>query len=197
MNLFYKVPNKELLNCRVELFTERGLPALIKNGFSESPFSGAWFGQPDHGDRIYELCRISEGSRLDMVTVAILGGERWIQPKLNIFRLHPIVECLEQLQGVDGIQFGMPPNSRTAMRLAPPPILIYRHYGWYRSPPYKLGSFYTRSGLRRRLGQLGNILENDLENIDTFVKMWMAKHAPLLTDWEGHAIEPIEPGSID
>ena len=184
MSLFYKVSDKELVKLKNNVFTERGIPALIKNGFSQSPFSTSWFGKDDLGGYTYDFCRISDGSRLEWIFVDISKGDRWVQLDLNIFRLHPTVVSIEQLKDVGGLQFHLPPNSITEMRLEPPDGFIFVGL-----PQHKIRSFFTKAGLERRLRQLGDLLQNDLENIDSFVERWVEEHGPLDTDWEGHVIK--------
>ncbi len=183
MSLFYKVSDKELVRLRNDIFLARGIPTLIQNGFIRSPFSTAWFGKDGAGGYSYEICRISDDSRLDMIFVYINKGDRWIQPHLNIFRLHPKVNSIEQLKDVDGLQFHLPPNSKTLTRLAPERGLIFA-----RLSQHKIRFFYSRASLERRLKKLGDLLETDLNNIDSFALRWMAENKLQITDWNGKAV---------
>lgn len=180
MSLFYKVSDRELVKLKNDIFKERGIPALTQNGFSRSPFSTGWFGKNDAGGYSYEFCRVGDESRLDMILVYINKNDRWVQLHLNIFRLSPNVNSIEQLKGVDGLQFHMPPNSSSLSRITAPRGLIFAGF-----PKHKIRFFFSRAGLKSRLERLGNLLENDLKNIDSFVLQWIGERKPLTTDWKG------------
>lgn len=180
MSLFYQVSEKELVTLRDDVFQKRGMPALVQNGFVRSPFSTSWFGKNDTGGYTYEFCRIANGSRLDMVLVHINRRDRWVQLHLNVFRLYPEVTAVAQLEGEDGLQFHLPPNSATLWRLTAPRGLILAG-----SPKHKVGFYLTRLGLNHRLEHLGELLEQDLAAIDTFVHRWLEEHSPLVTNWKG------------
>lgn len=180
MSLFYKASDKELVKLKNDIFKERGIPALTQNGFYRSPFSTGWFGKNDAGGYSYEFCRVVDESRLDMILVYINKKDRWIQIHLNIFQLNPNVKSIEQLKGVDGLQFHLPPNSSSLRRITAPRRLIFAGF-----PRHKIRFFFSRAGLKRRLKQLGNLLENDLKNIDNFVLQWIGERKPLTTDWKG------------
>ncbi len=181
MSLFYKATDKELLELRNKTFVKRGMPALEKNGFRKSPFSGSWFGRDSLHGYTYEFCRIAKKSRLDIVTVNIIRGEKWVQLYLNVFQLQPDIDSMEQLEGIDGIQFKLPPNSVSKMRLAPPKGLFF-----YKLPQHKVKAYASEKGLKERLEQLGDLIEYDLLNIDSFVERWLQEYTPLLTTWDGH-----------
>jgi hypothetical protein len=187
MPFFYTAPLKELLQIRNRIFLESGLPALQKHGFGKAPFSDSSFGwQPGVASYIYDLCRLSKHNELEMITVHIVRRDRWIQIALNIFKLEPHLDTLEQLSNLDGTPFALPPNSTTAMRLksddiAGPPILSYDYL--FRN--HNLGTYYTRSGLKRRVNQLAGIIATDLDNIDHYVKRWHELHTPFITTWRG------------
>jgi hypothetical protein len=184
VSLFYRASPKELVDLRNDVFKNRGMPALAQNGFVKSPFSSAWFGRDNAGGYIYEFCRVSEDSRLDMILVYINKGDSWVQLHLNIFRLHPIVKSIEQLKDIDGLQFHLPPNSRTLTRLAPARGIVLAGL-----PKHKVRFYFSKTGLNHRLDQLGKLIENDLINVDRFVHRWMQENSPLVTDWEGRAIK--------
>jgi len=184
MSLFYKVTDKELVKLKNYVFTERGIPALLQNGFSKSPFSTSWFGTDNTGGYTYDFCRISNESRLEIIFVHINKGDRWIQLDLNMFCLDPVVDSIDQLKDVGGLQFHLSPNNYTAIRLAPQHGIIFAGF-----PQHKIRSFFSKKGLERRLRQLGDLIENDLNSIDSFVERWMEEHKPMLTDWEGHVIK--------
>src|SRR5690349_15801212 len=145
MGLFYTASAKELLRVRNNIFLEFGLPVLKERGFRDSPFSTAWFGRNNLGDYTYELCRLASSNMLETIVVHISRGDRWIKVFLNVFSLQPSLESIEQLHGIDGLQFHLPPNSISEMRLraddiAGAPILSY--YFWFRR--HKLASYYTK-----------------------------------------------------
>jgi hypothetical protein len=186
MGLFYTASPKELLQIRNKIFLDFGLSALQKNGFQKSPFSTAWFGKSENIGYSYELCRLADHDLLEIISVHIVRGESWIQVSLNIFKLQPHLDSLNQLTNLDGLKFNLPPNSVSAMRLKSddtkgPPILNYNF--WFGN--HKLGSYHTKAGLSKRAEELGKIIETDLSNIDSFVKRWHEIHQPLTTSWEG------------
>lgn len=188
MGLFYKATNKEILTVRNQLFLEKGIPALTKNGFVKSPFSTAWYGRNDHQGFTYELCRVNDKSLLERLEIHIVNGEKWIQIKLNIFELIPTLKSITDLKGFDGLQFVLPPNSLSEMRLrvndfngSPLFHMLFRK-------ALKLGTYYTKKGLQKRTRELSQLIGNDMRNIDGFVKRWHLLHVPLKTNWEGYPI---------
>lgn len=187
MGLFYKVSEKELLLIRDRIFLDKCLPALKKNGFGKSPFSTAWFGKNNLGDFTYELCRVRKGSILEIVVTHISKGDQWIKVFLNIFKLSPDLKSIEQLQGVDGLQYHLPPNSLTKMRLRSDdikgmPLLDYH----FMFGGHKIRSYHTKTGYDRQIRELSKRIEKDLDNIDFFVERWHELHELNLTDWEGN-----------
>lgn len=186
MGLFYTASPKELLQLRNKIFLDFGVPALQKRGFKKSPFSTAWFGKSENVGYSYELCRLSAQAELEIINVQIVRGDHWIQISLNIFKLQPQIDSIDQLTNIDGLKFHLPPNSVSDMRLhvddiKGPPILDYNHM--FRN--HKIKSYHTRIGLEKRAEELGRIIESDLTNIDSFVKRWHEIHQPLTTTWEG------------
>lgn len=189
MGLFYKISEKELLLTRDRIFLDKGLSSLKNNGFNRSPFSTAWFGKNNLGDLTYELCRVRKDSILEMVVTHISKGDQWIKVYLNIFRLSPNLRSLEQLQGVDGLQYHLPPNSLTKMRLRSDgikgvPLLDYH----FMFGGHKIRSYYTKTGYDREIRELSKRIEKNLANIDSFVERWHELHQPNLTGWEGNRI---------
>ena len=186
MGLFYNISDNDLLEVRNEIFLDKGIPTLKNKGFGKSPFSTAWFGKNNLGDFTYEMCRISEYSVLQSVITHISKGDTWVKIFLNIFKLSPELKSLEQLQGIDGLQYHLPPNSLTKMRL---------RYDDYKGPPlfyllflpeHKLKTFNSQRGLEKRAEELGVLIEQDMMNIDSFISRWHELHKPNLTDWEGN-----------
>lgn len=184
MGLFKKVSDKEILETRNNIFCNNGIPALKKNKFEESPFSTAWFGKNNLGDYTYELCRLSKKLQLEVLTIHISSGDEWIKVFLNVFQLNPNPSKMDDLNGLDGLQYSLPPNSLTKMRLrnddqkGPPLFNMFL-------PEHKLKSFNSQSGLEKRAEELGALIEKDMQNIDSFVKRWHELHTPKETDWEG------------
>lgn len=186
MGIFYKASDAKLLEIRNKIFRENGIPALEKNGFSRSPFSTAWFGKDDIGGFTYEMCRLSENSQLEIVETIIARGDRWIQIYLNIFELHPSLDAIEQLKGVKGLPYHLPPNSLTEMRLRMDEVKGVSSL--FNFDEHKLKSFSSESGLKKRTEELGNLIEQDMTNINSFVKKWHELHQLNITDWDGNKI---------
>jgi hypothetical protein len=186
MGIFFKVSDNKLLEVRNKVFRENGIPALEKNGFRRSPFSTAWFGKDDIGGFTYDMCRLSANSRLETVQTLIARGDRWIQIYLNIFELHPQVTSLEQLKGVDGLQYELPPNSLTRMRLR---VDDFKGMPLFNFVEHKLKSFSSESGLNKSAEALGSLIEKDLTNIDSFIKRWHELHQINITDWTGNKMK--------
>lgn len=186
MGLFYKVPTKQLFRVRRDIFEKNGVPALKRNGFEESPYQGMRFGYLDPGTFAYDLCRLNARDHLEMITTYISRGDRWITVYLNIFELKPVLRSLEQLTDVDGIQFHLPPNSITKMRLR---IDDFKGMPLFRTVDHKIKPFYTERGYRRRVEQLRQLIGNDLDNIDHFVNRWYELYRPMITNWQGKAID--------
>lgn len=189
MGLFYKVSEKELFLIRDRIFLDKGLSSLKNNGFDQSPFSTAWFGKNNLGDLTYELCRVRKDSILEIVVTHISKGDQWIKVFLNIFKLSPNLRSLEQLQGVDGLQYHLTPNSLTKMRLRSDdikgmPLLDYH----FMFGGHKIRSYHTKIGYDREIRELSKRIEKDLTNIDSFVERWHELHQPNLTNWEGKRI---------
>lgn len=84
MGLFYKASTKEMFNFRNNIFVEKGISALNRQGFVQSPFTSAWYGKDGHVGAIYELCRLKDNSVLETITAYIARGDKWIQIHLNI-----------------------------------------------------------------------------------------------------------------
>ncbi len=186
MGLFYKASDKELLVLKNKLFKEKGIPALERRGFKKSPFPNSWFGKNNLGDFTYEFCRLSQESHLIYLTTHIVKGDRWVQIFLNIFKLNPNLETLNQLEGIDGIQFSLPPNSLTEMRLR---MDDFKGIPLFNFTEHRIKSYYTKEGLRKRVQELTDLIEEDLNNIDYFIDRWHEIHRPIETNWKGEVLE--------
>lgn len=132
------------------------------------------------------MCRLSQNTRLEIVETIIARGDRWIQIYLNIFELRPQVASPEQLKGVDGLKYDLPPNSLTRMRLR---VDDFKGMPLFNFVEHKLKSFNSESGLKKRAEELGDLIEKDLTNIDSFIKKWHELHQPNVTDWSGNRVK--------
>ncbi len=190
MSLFYNVSDKELLAIRNKIFLESAITALQKNGFEQSPFSNSWFGKNNLGDYTYVLCRLSANSHIEVIEIHISKGDNYIKFFLNIFKLTPSVSSLTELQGLDGIQFSLLPNSLTQMQLRSSHDykgmpLFYMLF----CPEHKIGIYYSKNGLEDRILELKELIKKDLTNIDSFIRRWHELHKPLITNWKGEKID--------
>jgi hypothetical protein len=159
---------------------------LERNGFMRGPYKAMRFGEYDAGARVYDLCRLTANSHLEIITAYISKKDRWIQIFLNIFELKPPPESMEQLRALDCIQFYLPPNSITKMRLR---LDDFKGMPLFRTVEHKIKSYYTKMGFRKRVAQLGELIGKDLNNIDSFVTRWHELHQPGITNWEGKEID--------
>ncbi|WP_286834643.1 hypothetical protein [Sphingobacterium sp. UBA7038] len=187
MGLTYNVSKKELLVIRKKIFMEEGLPKLEKQGFKRSPFSTSWFGwNAGINCYIFEIGRLLNNSILENLNVYINRDDRWIQIYLNIFKLSPAVENIEQLKELNGINFGIPPNSLTKMRLREDGnkgiVLINELF----SPHYKLGISFSSNGFQREVEKLKNLISSDMQNIGFFIEKWHSIYQVSVTDWNGN-----------
>jgi hypothetical protein len=179
---------KEELNIRNNIFIEVGIPPLIKKGFEKSPFSTAWYGKDNLGNYNYELCRLNDNKYLEIINVFILKGDKWIQIFLNIFEINPSINSIEQLKGMDGLKFSIRPNSLTKMRLRADDHKGVPLFNMLFAPKYKLGFYYSKESLTKQTIELSQLIENDMNNINTFIDKWHNIHTPALTNWKGERI---------
>lgn len=192
MGLFHNVKPKELLDLRNKIVLNTAIPALLKSGFSKSPFSGPSYGRNNLNDFSYDLCRLTSNSQLEFIDIYVCRGDRWIKFNLNIFQLSPSANSIEQLNGIDGIQFKLMPNTLTQLQLRVDTIKGAPLFSLRYMCGHKLKRSYTRYGLDRNLKNLTKTIEADLHQIDYFVKRWHALHKPLTTNWTG---QPIDAGA--
>lgn len=188
MGLFYKVSDKEMLNIRNKIFLEKGLPSLNKNGFEKNPFSSCRYGRNNLNDFDYVLCRLT-GYYLELVLIYIARGDSWIKIKLNILELYPPITSLKELGKSPGIKYWIPPASLTTMRLRSDdykwiPVITPCFF-----KEHKIGSYNSKYGLNRQIRKLGELIEKDMTNIDSFVSRWHELHIPSKVDWDGNVIE--------
>lgn len=185
MGWFYRPTSKEILEVRNLIIIERGIPAINKNGFIKSPFSSDWYGMNNMKDYTYELCRLRNNRLLDRITIHIVRNEKWIRVILNVFELKPKLKSIDQLNGMDGIQYVLPPNSISEMRLRVDDFRgVFLPFG----KKHRLGHFFTSRGFKKSVIELGNLIELDMQNIDSFVNRWHQIHIPIKTNWEGKPI---------
>lgn len=185
MFLTNKISNKELLNIRNDIFLNKGINSLKTNGFIKSPFSTAWNGKDDLGDFSYEFCRVIN-SFLEIIFVDIVKGDKSIRIKLNIFELSSNISSIKDLDGLDGLQYHLNPNRNTEMQLR---IDDFKGMPLFRTKEHKLKFFNSKSGLKKRVKQLGDLIEEDLNNINHFIERWHEMHVPNLVDLEGNVIK--------
>ena len=188
MGLFYRISPEKLFEVRNEIFTKNGIPALEENGFVKSPYKGMRFGKFQAGVYAYDLCRLTEHSQLEFITTYISKGDEWINVYLNIFQLKPTLKSLTQLHGLDEMQFHLPPNSLTRMRLR---IDDFKGIPLFRTIEHKIKSFYSQKGFQKRVGELSQLIESDLKNINSFVNSWNNLRRPMTTTWEGKKIDSL------
>lgn len=184
--MFYRLSQKEILSIKNRIFLNV-LPILEEQGFEKSPFPTDWFGRYDPSLFIYELARLSD-SYLELISIYINRGDRWIQVHLNIFELSPTPKALSELNKIDGKAFHLPPDNQTQMRLDVGLLARNSFKLIFGIHQYRLKSFFTHSGLLRRQRKLENLLKRDFKNIDRIIEMWHKIHKPMKTDWEGKPI---------
>lgn len=186
MGLFYKASDKELLDTRNKLFITYGFPPLEKNGFTQAPFSTDNFGRNNLKDFTYEFGRLGQNSTLELITVHISRGDKWIKIFLNIFEPVPKLEDIDKLKESEATQFRIPPNSITLMRLR---LDDLKGMPLFRTKEHKLGRYFSKHGLESRVEKLGKLINTDLANINHFIRRWHEMHKPLRTTWEGHPVQ--------
>ncbi len=177
------------LKIRNEIFLTKGVPALQEKGFKKSPFSSAWYGKDDSGDYIYELCKLTNDSILQMMTVEIVEEDKWIKLFLNIFNLQPDVKNILDLEGCNGLKYHLPPNSFSKMRLRVDDIKGIPLFNYqFMFGGHQLKSFNSETTMKRRIIELENIIEKDLTNLESFIKKWYEIYHVNIVDWEGNLV---------
>ena len=184
MGLFFSVSLAELLKARNNILVDIGIPALEKNGFHKAPFQDSFFGRNNVGGYSYELCRVSKSSQLEIITAHLSKGDRWFKIYLNVFQLRPVLNSVEPLKRVDGMQFRVPPKSQTQMRLD----MSSRKVPLFGASEHRIRPFFTAAGFKRRIVALSRLIERDLNNIDFFIQRWHKLHQIGVTDWYGNII---------
>lgn len=186
----FKISDKELVNARNTIFKDYGIPELEKKDYVKSPFKTSWFGQYDSniGGYSYELCNLTSQNHLIIITATMVKGDKWIKINLNIFELKEKINSLEELKDSEGINFHLPPNNSTNMRLRSDdykgPPLFHMLF----SPEYKLGNVKSQVSFEKEVNKLRDLVKKDMANIDSFVKRWYELHKPYKTDKEGNVV---------
>ena len=188
MGVLFQVSAEEMVELRNRIFTERGVPNLLLNGYEKAPFSSSWNGKEDFGGYNYEFCRLREGY-LEFLHIYITKGDSWIEMQLNVFEIHPPITFMEELQEISHIKYILPPAVRTSMRLR------FDDYIWipiitpFCFRKHKIGRFFTRWGLNREVKKLEHLIAKDMAHINAFVSRWHELHIPYRMDREGNIIE--------
>ncbi|MDX2130012.1 MAG: hypothetical protein SFU91_13345 [Chloroherpetonaceae bacterium] len=182
---------KEILKERKKIIDEIAIPNLLKNGFEKAPFSTSWFGEYDRNiaGYSYELGKINDKSHLVLIYLVIVKGDRWIKVKLSIYNLIPSINSIENLKTYEGINFEMPPNDEKIIQLRlddyiniPPFIYLFFF------PKHKIGTAFTKFGIKYKINKLKNLIDKDTNNIDKFIERWYKKFTPNNVDWNGNII---------
>lgn len=106
--------DEKTIKIRNEFFYQKLLPILSSKGFVKSPFINS-FGKDNYGTYCYWLSRIRENSIMENLRVEIPRSWNGINIHLNIFKLNPHIEHINQLEGINGLQFYLSPNSNNEM----------------------------------------------------------------------------------
>ncbi len=173
--------DKELLEVRNEIFLEDGIPALNSVGFKKSPFPTDWYGRDYLNDFTYSLCRLNH-SCLETIEAQITRGDRWIKVFLNIFNLIPTITDLDDLKTCDSLRYKIPPASLTEMRINHD---NYQGIPLFNSKSNRHKLSRSIAGYKKSVKDLRTNIQNDLSNIDSFVKRWHEISKPLQVDWNG------------
>jgi len=169
MTLFFKPKIKKILLDRNEIFLSKGLVELNELGFRESPFSTSWFGKNNLNDYTYEVCRLASNDILEVIIVEISRGDDWIKIYLNIFKLSQTIDTINELNGLNGLILHLPPYSLSKMRLR---IDDYKGIPLFRNKDHKLKIWLTEIGYEKSKKLLGELIQNDMRSINTFIKNW-------------------------
>lgn len=188
MGLFFRVSDSEMVKIKNQIFIEKGHPALLKSGFEKAPFSSCWNGRDNHHGFSYTYCRL-KGHFLEVIEVHIIKGDKSIQLYLNIFQPYPQVIHLVDLKNSNFLNYILPPNSLSRMRLRSDdykwiPVITPSFFS-----KHKIGRYNSRWRLNRRIKSLRNLIEKDMLNIDSFVGKWHELHTPKKVDWEGNILD--------
>ena len=187
--MFYKPKPKENLDLRNKLFLEKGIVALKEQGFEKSPFKTDWYGRTNHNDFSYTMYRLEKENELQKIETHILRNENWIQIRLNIFKIRPKINSLEELKESDGLKFHLPPNRLTEMRLRSDTYDCMPLFYMLFLPEHKIGRYFTKNGFNKRLKKLSELVLKDMRNIDFYIAKWKEKHKPKTLIWKNKTIK--------
>ena len=186
--MFYKPKPKENLDLRNKLFLEHGIAALKEQGFEKSPFKVDWYGRTNHNDFAYTLYKLVNENELQKVETHIIRNENWIQIRLNIYKITPNINSLEELKESDGLKFHVPPNSFSEMRLRSDTYNCIPLFYMLFLPEHKIGQYFTKNGFKKKLNKLSELILKDMRNIDSYVEKWKEKYTPKIVDWNGEMV---------
>lgn len=183
------ISDKELLQVRNSIFLN-AVPYLMKSGFKQSPFKTHLYGRNNLGDYSYDFARISN-YYLELLTIHISTGDRWIKIFLNIFNPRPHINSLSELKDYDGLKYRLSPNNSSRMRLetdllqqsSPLSKILHRNeLKLYRT-------ISCRGRIKERIRLERNLIFT-FNHIDEYVNIWLTIHTPKITDWDGNIIAP-------
>ena len=185
----FKATRKEILKVRKDIFLKDILPTLKEKEFMESPFKTPCFGWCGVG-YIYDMYRLRNGKFLELVSVKIPQGDKYIQIFINVFEVYPELPNLSLLKELEGIRFSILPNNEKEMRLDTDfikgaPILSKEF--WFGS--LKLGCYFTKTDYSKQVEKLKRMVKSRVDDIDAYFQIWYKCHRPTLTKWDGELIE--------
>ena len=95
---------------------------------------------------------------------------------------------IKELKGSSGMQFCLPPNSLTQMRLREDGCGKITLFKELFSPHYKLGGSLSFRRFKHKVGKLEKLILNDMRNIDRFITQWHSIYQTNSRDWNGNEI---------
>lgn len=178
---------KEILKIWNDIFMQDVVPVLEKKGFVKSPFKTACFGRTSSNNIfIYEMCRLTEDSRLEFVITKISRYDRYIKIYINAFKLYPTINSVYSLKDYDSTNYEILPNSGREMWIdvdfiAGPPL--FSKDFWFNC--LRLKKFHTDKGRIKRISELKNRATAKVYKIEYFFDKWYSKYCPYVTKWNG------------
>ena len=163
----FKATKKEILKVKKDIFLKDILPTLKEKGFMEPPFKTPCFGWCGVG-YIYDMYRLRNGKFLELVSVKIPQGDKYIQIFINAFEVCPELSNLSLLKELKGT-----------------PILSKEF--WFGS--LKLGCYFTKTDYSKQVEKLKRMIKSRVDDIDAYFQIWYKSHRPNLTKWDGELIE--------
>lgn len=185
----YKATKNDILKTRKDIFLKEALPILTAKGFVEEPFKTSNFGWCGFG-YIYDMCRLRKGKLLELVSVRIPQGDKYIQIFINVFEVIPLHCSLSSLKETEGLKYFLRPNSEKEMRLdsdfiEEAPILSKE----FLFGGLKLGHYFTKIGYNNQVEKLKGKVKSKVCNIDAYFERWHGCHRPNLVKWDGELVE--------